>query len=74
MNGLCLFFFDEFKGCGVQAVPQPRRPWSIGKNMAEVTSAVAADYFFPNHSQAPVGMDGDGRVREWLIEARPAGA
>src|SRR5579885_2451308 len=69
-----LLLGDEAEGGGVDAIPQPRRPRSVGKDMAEMRRATRAMHFGAGHEQAAVGLGLDILGVRRLPEARPSRA
>jgi hypothetical protein len=69
---LVVFLFKLERG-GIDAVAKASWPRTIGKNMAEVRIATAAEHFLAQHSVAGVSIDFDFRFIDRRPEARPPG-
>src|SRR5258708_30705174 len=65
--------FDQFYGSGIDAVALARRAGAVGKDVAEVRVAAAAEHFLARHSVADVPVDLDFCFIDRRIEARPPG-
>lgn len=63
----------KLKGCGVDAVPQAGGSWPIGKDMAEVGAAPAAQNLGAGAAQAVVDLGGDVPVADRSAKAGPSG-
>src|SRR5690606_18657287 len=72
--GSGLFRLVEVYRRRIDAIAQPRRPRSIGKDVAEMALAPCAAHLGTNHAVAGIAMLGDHRRVGGGGEARPAAA
>ncbi|KXK56321.1 MAG: hypothetical protein UZ07_CHB004001493 [Chlorobi bacterium OLB7] len=63
--------FGEFERGGVDAVAKPCGLGAVVEDVAQVAAAARAHHFGADHAVAAVGVIGNGRRRDWLIETWP---